>query len=365
MENFEAKISTAQGDSRIVAGNGLLGQIGAIAAGEVMGRRVVIVTDEHVRPLYLVPVQAALEAAGFSVEAATVPPGETSKSVEQLTALWSAFHAFGLTRSDLVVALGGGVVGDLAGFAAATYLRGCPVIQVPTTLLAQVDSSIGGKTGIDLPFGKNLAGAFHQPKAVVTDPLVLSTLPAYRFAEGMAEVVKYGCIYDEALFSQIETFADHRDDEAARFAIIKRCVQLKADVVNRDALDTGERMMLNFGHTIGHAIEHTIGYGRISHGEAVAIGMVSATRIGEHIGRTPTGTATRIAALLTRLSLPTTTTLTVDDIFQTLLSDKKKLSNAIHFILLDRLGHAVRVPFEPEALRLIFTDYSRESGGTL
>jgi len=351
MEKFETKISTTRGASRIVVGNGLLGQIGVIAAEEVVGRRAVIVTDENVRPLCLAPVQASLEAAGFSVEAVAVPPGETSKSVEQLSALWGAFNAFGLTRTDLVVALGGGVVGDLAGFAAATYLRGCPVIQVPTTLLAQVDSSIGGKTGIDLPFGKNLAGAFHQPKAIVADPLVLSTLPAYRFAEGMAEVVKYGCIYDEALFSRIEAFADTLEDEAERFAIITRCVQLKADVVNRDALDTGERMILNFGHTIGHAIEHTTGYGLMSHGEAVAIGMVAASRIGERIGRTPAGTTSRIAALLTRLSLPITTTLTVDDIFQTLLSDKKKLSNAIHFILLDRLGRAVRVPFEPEALR--------------
>lgn len=351
MNTFETKISTSRGESRIVVGNGLLAQVGAIAAEAVMGRRVLIVTDENVRPLYLAPVEASLVASGFSVESMTVPPGETSKSVEHLTALWSAFNAFGLTRSDLVVALGGGVVGDLAGFAAATYLRGCAIIQVPTTLLAQVDSSIGGKTGIDLPFGKNLAGAFHQPKVIVADPRVLLTLPDFRFAEGMAEVVKYGCIYDEALFARIEAFADHLDDEGERFAIITRCMQLKADVVNRDVLDTGERMILNFGHTVGHAIEHTMGYGRISHGEAVAIGMVVATRIGERVGRTPAGTTDRLATLLKRLSLPIATELTVDDIFQTLLSDKKKLANAIHFILLERVGHAVRMPFEPEALR--------------
>lgn len=347
---FEHTLTTPRGKSRILAGHGLLADLGAIAADGLTGRRVRIVTDANVAPLHLEPARASLAEAGFAVSTSIVSPGEGSKSIEQVTALWRDFHVAGLTRSDGVVALGGGVVGDLAGFAAATYLRGCPILQAPTTLLAQVDSSIGGKTGIDLPFGKNLAGAFHQPRAVVADLRVLATLPANRFAEGLAEVVKYGCIYDEALFVRIEAFADNLDDPAERMAIITRCMALKADVVGRDERDTGERMILNFGHTIGHAIEHATGFGRLSHGEAVAIGMVAATRLGEWTGRTPAGTADRIAALLERLNLPTRMAWRVEDLFDAMRADKKMLGDTLHFILLERLGHAVRVPFRPDVL---------------
>lgn len=348
---FETKIITQRGESRIIVGNGILSRVGEIAAEAVKGRRALVVSDGNVCNLHLAPVLASLTAAGFNAEQVSVPAGEKSKSVEMLATLWNCFNGFGITRTDLVVALGGGVVGDLAGFAAATYLRGCPIIQVPTSLLAQVDSSIGGKTGIDLSFGKNLAGAFHQPRAVVTDPLLLKTLPQNRFAEGMAEVVKYGCIYDAELFARIEAFAENPHDDEALFQIITRCVQIKVEVVNRDEFDTGERMILNFGHTIGHAIEKVMGYGYISHGEAVAIGMVAAARLGESMGRTPAGTSTQIAALLVKLSLPTTTEFTTDDIFEAMLSDKKKLSNEIHFILLEAIGKAVRVPLSTTALK--------------
>ncbi len=352
MKTFETKISTQRGESRIVAENGILSQIGEIAAGAVKGRRAVVVTDGNVCNLHLAPVLSSLRAAGFTADQVSVPAGEKSKSVEMLTTLWNCFNGFGITRTDLIVALGGGVVGDLAGFAAATYLRGCAIIQVPTSLLAQVDSAIGGKTGIDLSFGKNLAGAFHQPKVVVIDPLVLKTLPQNRFDEGMAEVVKYGCIYDAALLAKIEAFAESsRDDDAVLFEIITRCVQIKVEVVNRDELDTGERMILNFGHTIGHAIENVMGYGYISHGEAVAIGMVAAARLGESMGKTPAGTSTRIAKLLVKLSLPTTTEFTTANVFEAMMSDKKKLSNEIHFILLESIGKAVRVPLSIGDLR--------------
>lgn len=351
MKLFETSIQTKRGNSSILVGDGILRSIGAIAAQKVKGRRACVVTDGNVCNLHLVPVLESLRAAGFTAEQVSVPAGEKSKSVEMLTTLWNTFNGFGITRSDLIVALGGGVVGDLAGFAAATYLRGCPIIQVPTSLLAQVDSSIGGKTGIDLSFGKNLAGAFHQPMAVVTDPLVLKTLPQNRFYEGMAEVVKYGCICDAALFGDIETFADHMDDHEALFKIIMRCVQIKSEIVGRDELDAGERMILNFGHTVGHAIESVMGYGYISHGEAVAAGMVTATRLGEMIGLTPPGTSERLTALLTKFSLPTKTEFTAADIFDAMMSDKKKLANEIHFILLEAIGKAVRVPFPPADLR--------------
>ena len=356
MDNFETEIRSPRGGSRIIVGNGVLRHIGATAATAVKGRRVCVVSDSNVCNLHLQPVMESLTAAGFHAEQVSVPAGENSKSLDMVSTLWNTFNGYGITRTDLVVALGGGVVGDLAGFAAATYLRGVAIIQAPTSLLAQVDSSIGGKTGIDLPFGKNLAGAFHQPRAVVTDPLVLKTLPEKRFAEGMAEVVKYGCISDAALFEDIERFADTRtDDEGALFKIIARCADIKAGVVNRDELDTGERMLLNFGHTVGHAIENVMGYGYISHGEAVAIGMIAAARLGEMTGVTPAGVSQRISSLLQKLSLPVETEFTVDDIFSAMKSDKKNLSGKINFILLEDIGRAVRVPFLPDELRARLT----------
>lgn len=348
---FECAVKSPRGDSRIVIGNGALARLGELAAAVVKGRRACVVTDANVGNLHLDATLASLRAAGFTAESVALPAGEKTKSVEWLVTLWNTFNGYGLTRSDLVVALGGGVIGDLAGFASATYLRGCAIVQVPTSLLAQVDSSVGGKTGIDLPFGKNLAGAFHQPVVVVVDPLLLKTLPQTRFAEGMAEVIKYGCIADAELFADLEGFAGHPDDVEALNAIIRRCVQIKADVVNRDELDTGDRMLLNFGHTVGHAIEKVMGYGYISHGEAVAIGMVAAARLGETLGETPDGTALRIEALLKRFALPTTTEFTADNIFEAMLADKKKLGKQIHFILLDRIGRAMRRPFDPGALR--------------
>ena len=345
MTLFETSIKSPRGNSRILIGNGILSSVGEIAAQAVTGRRAVVVSDGNVCNFHLAPVMESLRSVGFTPESVCIPAGEKSKSVDMLVTLWNTFCGFGITRTDVVVALGGGVVGDLAGFAAATFLRGCPIIQVPTSLLAQVDSSIGGKTGIDLPFGKNLAGAFHQPRAVVTDPLVLKTLPQKQFSEGMAEVVKYGCICDAQLLEDIEAFADNTSDADALLKIITRCVQIKADIVGRDELDTGERMILNFGHTIGHAIEKVMGYGYLPHGDAVAVGMVAAARLGESIGKTPAGTSERIIRLLDKLSLPTATEFSTAEILEAMKSDKKKLSNEIHFILLEAIGRAVRVPF--------------------
>jgi 3-dehydroquinate synthase len=355
MKLFETTVNARAGNSHITVGPGVLRQIGAVAQKTVKGRRACVVTDSNVCNLHLSPVMESLEANGFEAEQVSVPAGENSKSLEMVSTLWNTFNGYKITRTDLIVALGGGVVGDLAGFAAATYLRGVAIMQIPTSLLAQVDSSVGGKTGIDLSFGKNLAGAFHQPRAVLVDPLVLETLPRARFAEGMAEVVKYGCIRDAKLFADIENFADNSNGDSSRsdklFEIISRCIAIKADIVNRDEFDLGERMILNFGHTIGHAIENVMGYGYISHGEAVAIGMVAAARLGEQIGKTPQGTSRRIEALLKKLSLPTETEFTVNDIFQTMVSDKKNLSGTINFVLLNKIGDAVTVPFSPAELK--------------
>jgi 3-dehydroquinate synthase len=324
---------------------GALAQLGATAAACVKGKKAIVVTDSNVAELYLGKAVQSLKDSGFTVASCTVPAGESSKSQEMLFLLYAQFHDAGITRTDLVVALGGGVVGDLTGFAAATYLRGCPLIQVPTTLLAQVDSSIGGKTGIDLPYGKNLAGTFYQPKAVVIDPGVLSTLSRAHMAEGMAEVIKYGCIRDELLFETLEKGAFDLE------WILERCIRIKTTVVQNDEFDTGERMVLNFGHTLGHAIEKLTGFSKISHGEAVAVGMVYASIMGENAGITPPGTTARIRSVLSRWKLPMSTDLPLEDVYTVMLSDKKKLSGKLYYVLLKNIGDAATYPMSDTVLK--------------
>lgn len=346
----EIMANTNNGNYPIHIKTGMLSQLGRIAASCVNGRKAFVVTDSNVAGLYLAKAVDSLKSEGFTVATCSVPAGEKSKSREMLFLLYEQFHGAGVTRTDVIVALGGGVVGDLTGYAAATYLRGCPLIQVPTTLLAQVDSSIGGKTGIDLAQGKNLVGAFYQPKAVLIDPAVLSTLSRTRMAEGMAEVIKYGCIRDAILFESIEkgTF----DLEW----ILERCVRIKTTVVQNDEFDTGERMILNFGHTIGHAIEKVSGYTGISHGEAVAIGMCYAAKMGSKFGVTPEGIAERIRAVLEKWNLPVRTDLAMDALFESMLSDKKRLSGKIYYVFLKNVGDAAVFPVDKEVIKKLMTD---------
>ena len=346
----EILASTASGDYQIIIQQKSLDRIGEIAAQVCRGRRAVIVTDENVARLYLERAVKALTASGFEVTSTIVKPGEASKSPAMLIELYEQFHNAGLSRTDPVIALGGGVVGDLTGFAAATYLRGIPLIQVPTTLLAQVDSSIGGKTGIDLPYGKNLAGAFYQPKAVIMDPGLLHSLSRRQMADGMAEVIKYGLIRDPALFEQIEkkTF----DLEW----ILERCVRIKTTVVSRDEKDSGERMLLNFGHTIGHAIEKAADFKGYTHGEAVAVGMVAAAAIGEKMGHTAPGTSDRIRNLLQDYHLPVSAPLPVEALLGAIRSDKKRLAGRIYFVLLRAVGEAFLQPMDPDQLDTILRE---------
>jgi 3-dehydroquinate synthase len=336
--------NTAGGDYPIRIRKGALQELGEVAVSACSGRRACIVSDENVWPLYGDAAAKALTSSGFKVSRALVPPGETSKSQEQLTYLYEQFHAAGITRSDLVIALGGGVVGDLAGFAASSWLRGVPLIQVPTTLLAQVDSSIGGKTAVDLPFGKNLIGAFYQPRAVVMDPSVLRTLSRSRMSDGMSEVIKYGMIRDLPLFEQIESSTYDLE------WVLERCVRIKTTVVARDERDTGERMLLNFGHTIGHAIEKVTDYQRYSHGEAVAIGMAAAAGIGERLGLTEPGTADRLCFLLERYQLPINTDLPAETLISSIASDKKNLGTKLYFVLLHKIGDAFLKPMKLQDL---------------
>ena len=321
---------------------GLLGQAGGrIRAVLPEARRLAVVTDTHVAPLYAQPLLDSLAEAGFACRLFTVPAGETSKCAERLAELWEGFMDFGLTRTDGVVALGGGVVGDLAGFAAATALRGVAFVQVPTTLLAQVDSSVGGKVAIDLKAGKNLAGAFYQPKLVLMDPTVLDTLPDAVFADGMAEVIKYGFIADEAFLATLEGAPTRPAVMEQIESVLYTCCDIKRRVVVEDELDTGLRMILNFGHTLGHAYELAGQYEACTHGQAVAAGMVRAAEVGTALGITPPELPGRIAALVGGFGLPARMECSAVYYEAAIGLDKKGAGESITLILPDRPGHVV------------------------
>ena len=302
-------------------GAGLLDRLGELlrplAAGSVM-----VVTEETVAPLYLDRAAASLSAAGFTVRTAVLPAGEATKSVEYYVNLLERFAP--LTRSDTVLALGGGVVSDLAGFAAATYLRGIRSVNVPTTLLAMVDAAVGGKTGIDLPTGKNLVGAFCQPALVVCDPTLLTTLPPRELRSGWAEVIKTAILFDPPLFQRLKT------GEAATEQVIAACLQHKSAVLSRDVYDRGERQLLNLGHTLGHAVEVCSDY-RVTHGEAVAVGIAGMARAFSR-------DAAEIIALLEQFGLPTRTELSPRVLAQAALHDKKRRGDTVTLVIPERIG---------------------------
>ena len=325
----------------IVIGRGLLSQAGErVRAVLPKARKLAVVTDSHVEPLYSAPVLDSLSATGFDCRLFVVPAGEESKNPSQLVRLWEGFMDFGLTRTDGVAALGGGVMGDLAGFAAATILRGVPFVQIPTTLLAQVDSSVGGKTAIDLKAGKNLAGVFCQPKLVLMDPETLDTLPLPVFMDGMAEVVKYGCIWDEDFFHFLAARPSRQALMADIEHILYTCCDIKRKVVMEDELDTGLRMILNFGHTLGHAYELAGHYVEWTHGQAVAAGMCAAARLGIGLGITPADVPGRIEGVLGALGLPTRISCSRSDYAAAVGLDKKGAGADITLILLDQMGHS-------------------------
>ena len=339
----------------ILIERGLLAQAGAHCRKALpRAERLFVVTDSNVGPLYLDRVRAGLEGAGFQVTAHTVPAGEGAKCAARLSELWEAMMAAGLTRTDAVVALGGGVVGDLAGFAAATVLRGVDFVQMPTTLLSQVDSSVGGKVAIDLHHGKNLAGAFWQPKLVLMDPDALDTLDDQTFADGMAEVVKYGCIKDAAFFDFLEARPSRGELMAEIEHILYTCCDIKRSVVERDERDTGERMLLNFGHTLGHAYELAGHYETWTHGQAVAAGMVLAARLGAELGVTPAEVPGQVEAAVAALGLPTRIDCTHADYAAAIGLDKKGAGEDITLILLEALGRAIphKMP-KAELLKLL------------
>jgi len=326
----------------IYIGAGLLARPELIVA-RLPHKKAAIVTNSTVGPLYLAPLQQALEARGVAAVSITLPDGEAYKNWETLNRIFDALLANRCERNTALIALGGGVIGDLAGFAAAVYQRGVPFIQVPTTLLAQVDSAVGGKTGINHPLGKNMIGAFYQPLAVIADTDTLATLPARELAAGIAEIIKYGLIRERQFFDWLEsnmTRLVQREPEALAYAIERSCA-IKAEIVALDERETGERALLNFGHTFGHAIEAGLGFGGWLHGEAVAAGMVLAARLSQRLGLIAAGDTARVSAILAAAGLPVKAPeLGLARYLELMGHDKKVEGGRNRFILLKRVGEA-------------------------
>jgi len=338
----------------ILVGGGLLSQVGVELARLGLGKQIAVVTQPPVAARYGTALRESLVAAGFTPHFAEVPDGEEAKSITQTQTLWDAFCGAGLDRGSAVVALGGGVVGDLAGFAASTFMRGLPFVQVPTTLLAQVDASVGGKVAINHPRAKNLIGAFHQPRLVVSDPDVLRTLPRREFVSGLAEVIKCGVALDAELFRYLEGNLSTllALDSETLTHVIGWAVRLKAEIVEKDEEETtGLRAILNFGHTLGHAIETVAGYGRYLHGEAVAVGMAGAAWLSRRLTGLDEQAAERLGALLRVAELPTSLPRAdVEALLGTMALDKKVRSGGLTFVLLEAPGRARIVRGIPPAL---------------
>ena len=304
-----------------------------------------VVSDTNVAPLYMARTVSLLEARGLSVTTTIVPAGELSKSLDCAAELYSKAVDAGLDRKSVIVALGGGVVGDLAGFVAATFLRGIKFLQIPTSLLAMVDSSVGGKTAVDLPQGKNLVGAFYQPVEVVADLDSLDTLPEREYISGLGEVVKYGVIWDEKLFEYFEQNIDAllKRDKAVLLKIVKRCCEIKAEVVAQDEREGGLRAILNFGHTYAHALETVSGYDKWLHGEAVSLGMVYAAKLSVAVSGLKEGDAERLVTLLDELGLPVNLDSSLEwaELRKAMDADKKTLNAVPRFVLAEKLGKVV------------------------
>lgn len=329
----------------IEIGSGLLTTCGEQIAKVHAPCRAAILTDDIVDSLYAKTAENSLHAAGFTVSKFVFPHGEPSKSLQTALEAFEFLTQQGITRSDLIVALGGGVVGDLAGFVAATYLRGIDFVQIPTTFLAAIDSSVGGKTAVDIPSGKNLVGVFWQPRLVICDIETLSTLSEEIFSEGTAEAIKYGAILDENLYRLLASgkLHDHLEE------VICRCVDLKRMLVEEDERDTGLRQLLNFGHTLGHPVETLSGY-TVPHGRAVAIGMAFITKASESLGLTPAGTTADLLNVLHTYHLPVTFDATVHELCEVALGDKKRHGDSLSFVILEQIGHAVLHPVPVQQL---------------
>jgi len=356
----------------IYVGNGILGDLPDMLRDGLKERafqegQVLLITDRHVAAHHLHPLSSVLKRGGFSVSRIVLPPGEKLKSIRPLYRLLRNMIKRGMSRDGVVLALGGGVIGDFAGYAASVYMRGCYLVQLPTTLLAQVDSSIGGKVGINLPEGKNLVGTFYNPLFVLSDTDTLTTLPAREFCSGLAEIIKYGLIWDSGLYERIETFlhthlqedikptakmikAKMLSDRDFLTGLILDSSRIKAEIVSADEHEQGLRMLLNFGHTFGHALEQATRYRRYLHGEAIFLGMRMATLLSSSLGLIREDQADKINSYLSLFPLPRVKGFSLKKLFAAMGSDKKKRGGSIHYVVLERIGKAVTKKDIPEQL---------------
>lgn len=339
---MELKVNLGKNSYPILIENGVLAKAGEYIPQCFNGKKIMIISDDNVFPLYGDILLSSLR--GYECHSVVLPHGEPTKNFQTLPKIYDAMLSAKISRSDLVIALGGGVIGDLAGFAAASFLRGVKLVQIPTSLLAQVDSSVGGKVAVDLPQGKNLVGAFYHPKMVLIDPTVLDTLPSHFISDGMGEVIKYGCIKDSALFDKLCSHSSFEDLKPELAEIIARCVDIKRIVVEADQFDTGERMLLNFGHTLAHTIEQYYHYERESHGEAVGIGMYQITKIAEEKGLTAPGCAEKIKKALEIYGLPSSCGLPMSALTAAVTLDKKNLNGHLNVVLLKEIGDSYVYP---------------------
>lgn len=334
----------------ILIEKGLLSKAGKLISDVLKCKKIALISDTNVFPIYGGLIKASLIKQGYEVFEFIFKAGEASKKVSTVAQMVEFMAEHQLTREDGVVALGGGVCGDMAGFAAAIYLRGIKFVQIPTSLLSQVDSSVGGKTAVDLPQGKNLCGAFHQPSLVIIDPDVLDTLSDQFFADGMGEVIKAGCIKSESLFERLE----NENPKDFIEEMIYECLDIKRQVVENDEKEHGERALLNFGHTCGHAIEKLWNFETVTHGEAVGIGMVMISRVGERLGLTQQGTANRIINVLEKNNMKISDIHSVSEIVDAMSADKKRTGSVMKLVMLSKIGSSFIYPVNNDDIAGVF-----------
>ncbi|MBQ5911003.1 MAG: 3-dehydroquinate synthase [Clostridia bacterium] len=344
---------SGNGGYDILIKNGILASCGQYVRKVTKASRALIISDSNVFSLYGQAVASSLAQNGFTVASHVFPAGEASKNLNTVEGMIKALCENELSRNDIVVALGGGVTGDMAGFASAIYLRGIDFVQIPTTLLSQVDSSVGGKTGCDLAFGKNLIGAFHNPKLVLIDPETIKTLPDRYKNDGMGEIIKYALIKSEALY---EKLASCNNIDSVLSDVIYTCVDIKRQVVENDFTEKGERMLLNFGHTLGHAIEKHQNFSGLAHGEAVGVGMLKITKAAERAGLAGIGTAQKIETLLNKFSLPTAFSGNTAELVNIMLYDKKRRGNSINLVIAESVGSSFVKAFPITELEGFFAE---------
>ena len=337
---MELKVDLKDRSYSIIIEKGVINRVSEEIRKVYKGKKIFIITDDNVNKYYGGKISEELKKNDFKVKLLSLKPGEETKNFNTLPIVYNELLDFNLTRSDLIIALGGGVIGDLAGFVASTYLRGVEFIQIPTSLLAQVDSSVGGKVAVDLERGKNLVGSFYHPKCVLIDPEVLNTLDNRFFIDGMAEVIKYGCIKDKQFFDYLKKMENNQQLINNMEVVIHKCCDIKRQVVENDEKDKGERMLLNFGHTLGHAIEQYYNYTKYSHGEGVAIGMYVISKISEEKGLTKKGTSQRIKDILVKYNLPYELDVNIEETLEAINLDKKKLGNDLNVIILKEIGNS-------------------------